>query len=116
VSQIVIHGDNRNFCSALVALDPEAILKWAKENGLEGKSYAEVVADPKTTALIDPYIAELNQGLPSYETVKRFAILPRDLSMEEGDLTASQKLKRKVVEKKFMSILDGFYAGANDKG
>lgn len=115
VSQIVIHGDNRNFCTALVALDPEAILKWAGENGLGGKSYAEVVADPKAHALIEPYIAELNQGLPSYETVKKFAILPRDLSIDEGDLTASQKLKRKVVEKKFMSVLDGFYNEANEK-
>jgi long-chain acyl-CoA synthetase len=116
VSQIVIHGDNRNFCTALVALDPEAITKWAGENGLGGKSYAEIVADPKVHALIEPFIAELNQGLPSYETVKKFAILPRDLSIEEGDLTASQKLKRKVVEKKFIATLDSFYADAHEKG
>lgn len=112
VSQLVVHGDNRNFCSALVAVDPEAITKWANDNGLTGKSYAEITADAKTHTMIEGYIAQLNKELPSYSTIKRFAILPKDLSVEDGELTPSQKLKRKFVEKKYKAILDDFYTGA----
>jgi len=115
VSQVVVHGDNRNFCSALIALEPEAMSKWAKENGKEGQSYADIVKLPEVTELIKPYIDELNKGLPSYETIKKFAILPKDLTVDDGELTASLKLKRKVVEKKYMGMLDQFYAGNMEK-
>ena len=112
ISQLVVHGDNRNFCSALVAIDGESIAKWADENGLGGKSYAEIAADPKTFTMIEGYIALLNKEMPSYSTIKRFAILPKDLSIDDGELTPSQKLKRKFVEKKYAAILESFYAGA----
>ena len=110
VSQSLVHGNNRNFCTMLVALDPESITAWAKENGVTG-GYAEIVKDPRTHALVKPYIAELNKGLASYESIKNFAILPKDLTLEDGDLTPSQKLKRKAVEAKYKDLLDGFYAG-----
>jgi long-chain acyl-CoA synthetase len=110
VSQAVVHGNNRNFCTMLIALDKEAITAWAKENGVSG-GYEQIVKDPRTHALVKPYIAELNKGLASYESIKNFAILPKDLTLEDGDLTPSQKLKRKVVEAKYKDLLDGFYAG-----
>lgn len=110
VSQSLVHGNNRNFCTMLIALDPEAITAWAKENGIPG-GYQEIVKDPRTHALIKPYVAELNKGLASYESIKNFAILPKDLTLEDGDLTPSLKLKRKVVEAKYKDLLDGFYAG-----
>ena len=112
ISQVVVHGDNRNFCSALIALDEESIKKWAGENGLGGKDYAQIAADDKTKALLQGFVTELNKGLASYETIKRFAILSADLTEKDGDLTPSLKLKRKVVEKKYMHLLDAFYEGA----
>jgi long-chain acyl-CoA synthetase len=112
VSQIVVHGNNRNFCSALISLDDEAIKKWAAENGLSGKSYAELAAHEKVRALIQQYVSQLNAELPSYETVKKFALLPQDLTLEAGDMTPSLKVKRKAVEQKYKSLLDGFYAGS----
>ncbi len=110
VSQILVHGNNRNFCSALVALDPEAITAWAKQNGVPG-NYSEIVQNPKTHELIKPFFDQLNSGLASFEAIKKFAIVPKDFTQEEGDLTPSLKLKRKVVEKKYQAILDGLYAG-----
>ena len=112
VSQIVIHGDNRKFISALVTVDEESIKKWAGEHGLGGKSYTEIASDPKTKELIQGYMNALNKELPSYETIKYFSIRPRDLTMEEGELTASMKLRRKIVEKKFKHVLDAFYDAA----
>ncbi|MGV3625652.1 MAG: AMP-dependent synthetase/ligase [Archangium sp.] len=110
VSQALVHGNNRNFCVMLIALDKEAITEWAKNNGVDG-TYEQIVKDPRTHALIKPYVAELNKGLASYESIKNFTILPKDLTQDDGDLTPSLKLKRKAVETKYKELIDGFYAG-----
>jgi long-chain acyl-CoA synthetase len=112
VSQVIVHGDRRNFCSALITLDEEALKAWAGQHGQGGKSYPDLVKSPEVNKLMEGYIAELNKGLSRWETVKKFAILPKDLTVEEGDLTPSLKVKRKAVEKKYMKVLDGMYEGA----
>ena len=110
ISQVVVHGNNRNFVTMLLTLDPEEIGRWARDNGVSG-GYAEIVKDPKTNAMIKPFVDELNKGLAGYESVKKFAILPTDFSEAAGELTPSLKVKRKVVETKYKDVLDGFYAG-----
>ena len=112
ISQVIVHGDKRNFVTALVTLDEEAAMKWAKEQGLNGKGYTDLVQSPEVKALLDPYFAEVNKTLAKYETVKQFAVLPKDLSVDEGELTPSLKVKRKVVEKKYASLLDKMYEGS----
>lgn len=112
LSQVLVHGNNRNYCTALVTLDEEGIGIWAAENGLEGKSIAELAEDEKTNAMVQTAVDKLNADLPSYETIKKFAILKQDLSEESGELTPSLKVKRKVVESHYADILDGFYEGA----
>ena len=112
ISQVIIHGDKRNFVTALVTLDEEATMKWARDKGLNGKSYGEVVQLPEVKQLLAPYFDELNKHLAKYETVKQFAILPKDLSVDEGELTPSLKVKRKVVEKKYAGLLDKMYEGS----
>jgi len=62
-------------------------------------------------ALIEPFIEEINRDVASHEQVKRWRILPADLTLESGDLTPSMKLKRKAVEQKYRNVLDGFYEG-----
>lgn len=114
VSSIVVHGADRNFCSALIALDGPAILGWAAEHGLEGKTYAEVAAAPETNRLIETYVQTLNEGLQRWQTIKQFRLLPRDLDVEHGDLTPSLKLKRPVVEREFKHLIDEMYAGSNE--
>ncbi|MEU1280837.1 AMP-dependent synthetase/ligase [Streptomyces sp. NPDC005805] len=114
VSNILVHGADRNFCTALIALDEAAILGWAGENGLGGKSYAEVVAAPQTEQLIDGYVQRLNEGLQRWQTIKKFRLLPRDLDIEHGELTPSLKLKRPVVEKEYKHLIDDMYAGTRE--
>ncbi|MFJ7899337.1 AMP-dependent synthetase/ligase [Streptomyces sp. NPDC096198] len=114
VSNILVHGADRNFCTALIALDEDAILEWAKENGLEGSSYAEVVAAPATVELVDGYVRELNTGLQRWQTIKKFRLLPRDLDVEHGEITPSLKLKRPVVEREYKHLIDEMYAGARE--
>jgi long-chain acyl-CoA synthetase len=111
VSQVIVHGDKRNYVTALVTLDEEAITKWARERGIS-KPYAELVQLPEVRQLLTPYFDQVNKSLAKYETVKQFAILPKDLSVDEGELTPSLKVKRKVVEKKYAAMLDKMYEGA----
>ncbi|WP_419994848.1 AMP-dependent synthetase/ligase [Streptomyces boninensis] len=114
VGSVLVIGANRNFCTALVSLDEPALLGWAKEAGLEGKSYEELVQSPQAAELIDGYVKELNQGLQRWQTIKQFRILPRDLDVEHGELTPSLKLKRPVVEKRFGDLIEDMYAGSRE--
>nr|WP_206328275.1 long-chain fatty acid--CoA ligase [Streptomyces sp. S3(2020)] len=114
VSNILVHGADRNFCTALIALDEVSILGWAKENGLDGKSYAEVVAAPATVEMIDAHIKELNEGLQRWQTIKKFRLLPRDLDIEHGEITPSLKLKRPVVEREYKHLIEEMYAGTRE--
>ncbi|WP_432171935.1 AMP-dependent synthetase/ligase [Streptomyces sp. 1222.5] len=114
VSNILVHGADRNYCTALIALDELAIQDWAKENGLAGKSYAEIVAAPQTVDMVDGYVQELNAGLQRWQTIKKFRLLPRDLDVEHGEITPSLKLKRPVVEREYKHLIDGMYAGTRE--
>ncbi|MFF5972038.1 AMP-dependent synthetase/ligase [Streptomyces sp. NPDC012769] len=114
VSNIVVLGADRNYCSALIALDEPSILGWAAEHGLAGKSYAEVVASPQVEKLIEGYVTRLNEGLQRWQTIKKFRLLPRDLDVEHGELTPSLKMKRPVVERTYQHLIDEMYAGARE--
>jgi long-chain acyl-CoA synthetase len=111
ISQVLVHGNNRNFVSALVTLDEESIRRWAKDNGLGDLDYAAIAANDKVRAMVAGAVDQLNAQLARHEQVKKFALLPRDLTQEADELTPSLKVKRKVVEKRYQAILDGFYEG-----
>lgn len=109
ISQIVVHGDGRKYISALITLDPDAITTWAKENDLDFTDLASLVEQPAVRQLIDGYVTEANAKLERWETIKRFAILPGELSVESGEVTPSLKVRRKAVERKYSDLLDGLY-------
>ncbi|GAB3995403.1 AMP-dependent synthetase/ligase [Nocardioides marmoraquaticus] len=109
-SQFVVFGSERNYCVALVTLDPDAIQGWAEENGLGGKSYTEIVSDPKTVEMVDNYVVTLNGALNRWETIKKFRLLDHDLSVESGEMTPSMKVKRNVVESNNAAVIEEMYA------
>jgi long-chain acyl-CoA synthetase len=108
-SEIVVYGEGHPYCTGLVALDPEAIGSWAAANGLAGRSLAELAAEERVRTLVAGYVEQTNSRLPRWETIKRFAILPRELTVEDGDLTPSLKLKRRVVTAKHRDLLESLY-------
>ncbi|MEU2958415.1 AMP-dependent synthetase/ligase [Streptomyces albidoflavus] len=114
VSNILVHGADRNFCTALIALDEPTLLGWAREQNLPVTTYAEIVARRETQALIEGYVNRLNEGLQRWQTIKKFTLLPRDLDIEHGELTPSLKLKRPVVEREFGHLIDEMYAGTRE--
>ena len=115
VSELLVYGEGKPYCVALVSLDNEAITDWAGKNGAAGKSFTEIARDEKTRDLIAEYIDALNRELNRWEQIKRFTILDRELSVETGDLTPSMKLRRKVVIEKFADRLSALYEPGTEK-
>ncbi len=109
VSHFLVQGEGKNYATALVTLDADAITGWAATHGMEGKSYAEIAASPQAREMIQGYIDKLNAGLNRWETIKRFIILDRDLTIEAGELTPSLKLRRKAVSEKFGEQIAALY-------
>jgi long-chain acyl-CoA synthetase len=110
-SHVLVIGQARNFCAMLVTLDPDAIAKWAAGGPLDGVGYPDIVASPAAYELVEGYVAELNGRLNRWETIRKFTVLPRDLSIEDGELTPSMKIKRRIVEKSFGTQIEALYAG-----
>ncbi|MDF1562639.1 MAG: long-chain fatty acid--CoA ligase [Deltaproteobacteria bacterium] len=109
ISQAVVHGDRRKFLTALVTLDEEAAAKVAEEARSPARGLAELSVDSAVKAAVAAAVADLNGSLASYETIKKHAILPYELSQEGGELTPSLKVKRRVLETRHAELLDGFY-------
>ncbi len=111
VSQAVVIGDNRKYCTALITLDQEEVGRWASAQGLRFASPEEMAAHPRVRELIEAEVAAANKELASYESIKYFRILPRDLSTETGELTPSLKVKRKVMAERYRQQIEEMYAG-----
>ncbi len=112
VSQVIIIGQARNYVTMLVTIDPDVARNLAAVEGpFHGKSYAEIAASPEMHGMVEASVKELNSRLNRWETVKKFTILPRDLSIEDGELTPSLKVKRKGVETNFAAQIESMYQG-----
>lgn len=111
VSQVLVVGQARNFCTMLVTLDPDSIVEWAAHGPLAGRPYQEIVTSPDAEAMVGGYVKELNSSLNRWETIKKFAILPRDLAIDAGELTPSMKIRRRVVEDHFNPEIEKMYEG-----
>ncbi|WP_433343496.1 AMP-dependent synthetase/ligase [Micromonospora sp. CA-111912] len=110
-SQAIVIGQARNYCTMLVSLDPDAITGWAAGGPLEGRGYAEIVASDEARLMVEEYVAQLNAKLNRWETIKKVAVLPRDLTIEHGEMTPSLKIKRRGVEGNFAAEIEKMYAG-----
>jgi len=109
-SQFLVFGDQRNYCVALVTLDPDAMTGWAEANDMAGASYTDIVRSEKVKELVAGYIDELNSRLNRWETIKKWEILDHDLSIESGELTPSMKVKRNVVQDNHQDRIAALYA------
>ncbi|MBL0749621.1 AMP-dependent synthetase/ligase [Nocardioides baculatus] len=108
--QFMVFGNERNYVVALITLDPDAMAGWAAENGMEGKSYTEVVQSDAVHTMVSNYVDELNAKLNRWETIKKWKLLDHDLTIESGELTPSMKVKRNVVEENHKALIDEMYA------
>ena len=111
VSLPVLIGDRRKFLSCLFVPNFEKLKSWAKENGLGSLSLEDLVKEPRVVAIFQSAIDEWNMGKPHEMLINRFAILPRDLTIESGELTPTLKVKRRIVDQHFKHLIDGMYEG-----
>ncbi|NBU20931.1 long-chain fatty acid--CoA ligase [bacterium] len=109
ISQFVVHGDRRNYLTALVVLDRDQVIQYANQHQILFSEYAQLIKHPKVIHLVQDIVDEVNHHLASYETVKKFMILPLDFTVETGELTPSLKVKRNVINKRYQSELDSMY-------
>jgi len=109
-SQMLVHGEDRNFCSALITLDPDAVGDWAAQHDKAGRSYEQVVTSSEMAVVVAGYVETLNARLNRWEAIRRHIVLEHDLTIESGELTPSMKVKRRVVEDAYRDRLDALYA------
>jgi long-chain acyl-CoA synthetase len=110
VSQCVVVGDRRPYLVALVTLDPEEAVAYAKENEL-AEDPQQLAANPQVRESIEAHLAKINEKFARVEQVKKIAILPHDLSQESGELTPTMKVKRAVVAERHAPEIEKLYAG-----
>jgi long-chain acyl-CoA synthetase len=104
-SQVLVYGDKQPYCVALVTLSDDARKRFG------GAEFAALAASAEVKAALQAEIDALNANLASFESIKKFAILPADLTEASGDLTPKLSVKRKVVIDKYKSVIDGLYGG-----
>lgn len=110
ISNTLICGDKKKYIVALITLDETASKEYAKQNKISFQNFAALTQNEQITDLVKEAVKHTNQNLASYETIKNFSILPREFSLEEGELTPSLKVKRKYCEQKFQNIIDSLYS------
>jgi long-chain acyl-CoA synthetase len=109
VSQALVVGDAKPYVAALVTLDPVEVGRWAEAQGIDGDA-ATLSADDRVRALIQEVVDDANRERSRFEQVKRFAILPRDFTMEAGEITPTLKVRRRAVQEHFAAEIDALYA------
>jgi long-chain acyl-CoA synthetase len=109
ITQSMAYGDKRKYITALVALNAEAVESWAAEQGVSIERGEALAVEPRVLELVNAEVQRINKGLASFETVKKVRILPRELTIEDGELTPSMKIKRRVVAEKYAALLDDMY-------
>jgi long-chain acyl-CoA synthetase len=106
----MVVGDRRKFIVALIVPNPGTVSARAAERGIKFASNEEMAAHPWVHALIDGEVKRLTAHLAQYESIKRFALLPSDFTFDDGTLTFTLKLKRRVVERNYHDIIENLYA------
>jgi long-chain acyl-CoA synthetase len=108
ISQAVVVGDRRPYLVALITLDPEELPAFAEQHGLAAEDVpeSEAMRDEVQSA-----VDEVNSKVGRVEQIKKFAILPHDLSQETGELTPTLKVKRNVVHEKYAGVIEALYSG-----
>jgi long-chain acyl-CoA synthetase len=110
ISNAVVYGDRRSYLVALVTLDPDEVPALAEQLGVPADP-AAMAADERVRQVIQHDIDEVNARVARIEQVKRFAILSRDLTMADGELTPTLKVKRAVVNERYEAEIAALYAG-----
>jgi long-chain acyl-CoA synthetase len=114
VREAMVVGDRRKYLVALIGIEADTVSDWAARKGLAFTTYGDLSRKPEVRELIDEWVGEVNQDLAQVETIKRFALLEKELDHEDGELTATLKVKRRALEKQFEKQITELYLRGSD--
>jgi long-chain acyl-CoA synthetase len=109
ISQCLVVGDNKPFIGALITIDAEAIKSWITANKKDGATVKELVHDPDLNAVVQTAVDDANKAVSRAESIRKFAILPTDFTIADGQLTAKMSVKRHVVQNQFAKEIESIY-------
>ncbi len=112
IREAIVIGDRRKYLTALVGIESDTVGNWAARRDLMFTTYADLASKPEVVELIAQAIADANVDLAQVETIKAFRLLPKELDQEDGEVTATQKVKRKAISAEFETLIDAMYQGA----
>ncbi|HZW98987.1 MAG TPA: long-chain fatty acid--CoA ligase [Trueperaceae bacterium] len=110
INDAVVLGDKRRYLVALLVLDEDNVRHWAADRQLSYSTYTDLTQNPAVVSLIDAEVERVNCALARVETVKRFAILPKRLYHEDGEVTATLKVKRSSIAERYGDLVESLYA------
>jgi long-chain acyl-CoA synthetase len=109
IKEAIVIGDRRKYLSCLIQIDLENVSNWAQNNRLTYTTYKSLATHPEVHKLIGKEVEEVNKHFSRVETIKKFKILEKELDPDDEELTATMKVKRAVIEKKFKDIIEAMY-------
>jgi long-chain acyl-CoA synthetase len=110
ISSAIVFGDRKPYLVAIITPDVEALAEHARQEKISYSTFEELVRNPRIKELYAARIKELNKSYPPYKTIKYFALVANDFSIEGGELTPTLKLKRKIILEKYKDIIEDLYA------
>jgi long-chain acyl-CoA synthetase len=110
VREAIVLGDGRKYLSALIGIEADTVGDWAARRNIGFTTYADLAGRPEVRELIQAWVDEVNQDLAQVEQVKRFTLLTKELDEEDGELTATQKVKRSAIAREFARDVEALYA------
>jgi long-chain acyl-CoA synthetase len=109
VREAVVIGDGRKHLTALIGIELDTVGSWALHERLGFTTYGDLSSKPEVVELIGGCVAEVNKELAQVETIKQFRLLPKELDQEDGEVTATQKVKRRAIATEFADLIEGMY-------
>jgi long-chain acyl-CoA synthetase len=119
IKEAVAFGDERPFVTAFINIDLEAVGNWAERRRISFSGYADLAARPEVYALVAQHVAEMNESLAkdpqlAHCQVRRFLILPKELDADDGELTRTRKVRRRIIAERYGSLIDALYQNAEN--
>jgi long-chain acyl-CoA synthetase len=109
VSLPMVYGDNRNYLTAVITIDKGETELYAQRHGIPYASFEELTARPEIMEVVSNGVDRVNGALAKFETIKKFVILPREFSQEEGEITPTLKVKRRVIAERYRDLIESLY-------
>ncbi len=113
IKEAIVIGDKRKYLTALIGIELDTVGNWAQHKKMPFTTYRDLSEKPEVIDLVQGIVDKTNKKFASVETIKRFTLLPKELDHEEGELTATQKVKRSAITSQFETQIESMYQGAN---